>query len=210
MKVMELMTRDVVTVAPSATLKDAASLLVKHGISGMPVVDGTRVVGVFSERDLLFKEQGLPETARWLGWLTDPIAVADRPKLEAHTVGEAMTAPAITVEEDANVSAAAGLMLGAGVSRLPVLHDGTLVGIVTRADLVRAFVRTDEDIAREIREEIVVHTMWLDEDAVDVAVDHGEVTVSGRMKDRFDEDLFTKLVGRVPGVVSVNTHLELV
>ena len=83
---------------------------------------------MFSERDLLFKEQGKPDATHWLAWLTDPLAVADRPKLEARNVAEAMTAPAITVETNAAIPAAARLMLEAGVSRLPVLRDGILVG----------------------------------------------------------------------------------
>ena len=210
MRVRDVMTRDVITVSRSASLKEAASLLVQHGISGVPVVADGEVVGVFSERDLLFKEQGRHEGSRWLTWLTDPLAVADRPKLEAHTVDDAMTTPAVTVEAKANVSAAARLMLEAGISRLPVLEDGRLAGIVTRADLVRAFVRSDEEIAREINEEIVARTLWLGDDALEVTVRDGIVKVSGCLENPSDQDLLERLVARVPGVVSVETDLQLV
>jgi len=208
MKVRSVMTRDVITVPRSASLKDAAMVLVQREISGVPVVDEGKVVGVFSERDLLFKEQGGPE-AHWLAWLTDPLAVADRPKLEAHQVGEAMTSPAVTVEADADVSVAARLMLETGVSRLPVLDEGTLAGIVTRADLVRAFVRSDEEVAEEIRAEIVVGTLWLADDAVEIDVRDGDVVVSGVLGDSIDRDLLARLVARVPGVVSVETDLQV-
>jgi len=204
------MTRDVVTVPRSASLKEAASLLVQRGISGLPVVSDGKVVGVFSERDLLFKEQGTRDGSRWLSWLTDPLAVADRPKLEAHTVDEAMTTPAVTVEAKANVSAAARLMLEAGISRLPVLEDGRLVGIVTRADLVRAFVRSDDEIAREINEDIGARTLWLGDDALEVTVREGIVNVTGCLENPSDQELLTRLVARVPGVVSVETDLQLV
>jgi CBS domain-containing protein len=210
MKVSDVMTRDVITVPRSASLKEAASVLVQRDISGVPVVDGGKVVGVFSERDLLFKEQGQPDGAHWLTWLTDPLAVADRPKLEARVVGEAMTSPAVTVDATADIPAAARLMLTAGVSRLPVLHDGYLAGIVTRADLVRAFVRTDEEIAREMREEIVGRKLWLDEDALEITVRDGNVSVSGALTDTVDTELVTRLIAQVPGVVSVETDVQLV
>ena len=209
MKVNDVMTREVATVAPSASLKEAATLLVEQGISGLPVVDGARVVGVISERDLLFKEQEQSEHPRWLAWAIDPLAVSDRPKIEAHDVGEAMTSPALTVASDDSVNVAAKMMLGSGYSRLPVIDAGNLVGIVTRADLVKAFVRPDEELAREIHDDVVVHTLWLDGQAVKVDVHDGEVTLSGRISDDIDAELLEKLVRRVPGVVAVRTQLEV-
>jgi CBS domain-containing protein len=201
MKVKDAMTRDVATVPASASLKEAAALLVLRGISGVPVVDGGTVVGVFSERDLLFKEQGRPDRSRWLAWLLDPVAVADRPKLEATTVAEAMTSPALTIEQGEPVAAAAKRMLDAGVSRLPVIADGTLVGIITRADLVRAFVRPDAVIAKEIHEEIIVRQMYLQ--GVDVTVEDGHAHITGEIGNAFDRELLAKLVARAPGVVDV-------
>jgi CBS domain-containing protein len=209
MKVYDVMTRDVITVPRSASLKEAASVLVQRSISGVPVVDDGKVVGVFSERDLLFKEQGKPDGSHWLTWLTDPRAVADRPKLDAHEVGEAMTSPAITVEATAPIPAAARLMLEAGVSRLPVLQDGILVGIVTRADLVRAFVRSDEEIAREIHDEISLRTLWLADEALEITVVDGEVSVSGELSDQVDRAVLTRRIAEVPGVVSVKADLQV-
>ena len=209
MKVKDVMTREVATVAPSTSLRDAAALLVQRGISGVPVVDGARVVGVVSERDLLFKEQQPTETPRWLAWALDPMAVADRPKLEAHTVGEAMTSPALTITSSATVNLAAKTMLGGGVSRLPVVDAGELVGIVTRADLVRAFVRSDDEIAREIHDDVVVRTLWLDGNAVKVDVHDGQVTLSGRVSEDVDEALLERFVRRVPGVLDVRSEINV-
>lgn len=147
MKVKDVMTRDVVTVSPGAALKHAAELLVQHKVSGLPVVDiDGRVLGVISERDLLFKAQGELEGHDWLRWLTDPLAVTDRRKLDARLVGEAMTSP-VTVGPNQPIAWAARLMLGSGVKRLPVVEQGRLAGIVTRADLMRALARPDAEIA---------------------------------------------------------------
>jgi CBS domain-containing protein len=203
MKVHQIMTPDPITVGPTTSLQDAAAVLVERGISGLPVVDGGQLVGVFSERDLMFKQKGRPEVSPWLAWLTSPIAAADRPKLEAKSVGAAMTSPAITVEPWESVATAASRMLDCGVSRLPVVKGGELVGIVTRADLVRAFVRTDAEIAQEIKEEVVGRALWLDDRTVDVTVENGEVTVTGEVP--FDREVMERLVARVPGVVSVTT-----
>lgn len=209
MKVKDVMTRDVVTVQDSASLKTAASLLLEHSISGLPVVADGVLVGVFSERDLLFKEQVRPERKRWIGWLMDPTAVSDQPKLDAHQVREAMTSPAITIHASESVGAAARLMLEAGVSRLPVIEKQVLAGIVTRADLVKAFLRPDEEIAIEIRDGVVAGSMWLDRDAIGVTVDNGDVTLAGHLRDEYERELLTRLVERVPGVVSVEAQIEV-
>jgi CBS domain-containing protein len=195
MRVEDVMTREVITVPPGASLKEAARLLVERHISGLPVVDDQdHVLGILSETDVLRKEAGvLPEF--------------DRSKLEAHVVGEAMTAPALTIDAERPVSHAAKLMVENGVNRLPVVVDGRLVGVVTRADLVRAFVRTDAEIAQEIREDVVVRGLWLDKHSVQVKVDDGEVTLGGRVDSRTDADLLQALVGRVAGVVGVRSRL---
>ena len=167
MKVEELMSRDVISVAPDTSLKDVAALLVERGISGVPVIDRDRaVVGVVSEADILIKERGsVARHGRLLGWLLEG-GTADDDKLAARTAGEAMTAPALTVGSRAPVAAAARMMTEKGIKRLPVVDSkDVLVGIVTRSDLVKAFARSDEEIAREIREDVVLRTLWIDGEA---------------------------------------------
>ena len=207
MKVEDVMTREVVSVPPGASLKEAARLLVEHRISGLPVVDNqNHVLGVVSEADVISKETtGLP-LRRPLTWLTGQREV-DRSKLEVHLAGEAMTTPALTIEPSRPVGAAAKLMVEASVNRLPVVEGGKLVGIVTRADLVRAFVRSDADIAQEIRDDVVVREVWLDKHSVQVEVEDGEVTLAGTLDNRADAEVLEALVRRVPGVVGVDSKL---
>ena len=207
MKVKDVMTRDVVTVNAGATLKHAAKLLVEHRISGLPVVDvDGRVLGVISERDLLFKTQGKLEGPDWLRWLTDPLAVTDRRKLDASLVAEAMTSPVEIVEPDQPVAWAAQLMLELDVKRLPVVDSGKLVGIVTRADLMRALARSDAEIAAEIRELVVKHVL-ADPRSLEIEVRDGEVTLGGALDNDADVAVLPKLVARVPGVVGVRSAL---
>jgi CBS domain-containing protein len=210
MKIEKVMTRDVVTVAPTASLKEAAELMLEHRISGLPVVTGEgALVGVFSQADLLFKEQGPPESPSWLAWFVDPMAVADQPKLDAHVVGDAMTTPAQVIEQDQPVAAAAKIMLGTGINRLPVTKQGQLVGIVTRTDLVRAFTRTDGEIAAEISEEVLPRGTMIGLTDVKVEVAEGEVTLTGRVATRADRRTVPAQVAHVPGVVSVESKLTL-
>jgi CBS domain-containing protein len=209
MIVRDVMTTDVVTVLPGQSLKDVARLLVERRISGVPVEDGTgSVLGVVSEGDLLLRESG--NHARRggpLSWFFDPLFVVDRLKLGARVAGEVMTSPAVTIGPDRPVAAAAELMIDEAVNRLPVVQAGKLVGIVTRADLVRAFARSDAEIAREIREDIVKRTMWLEAGSVRVEVDDGDVQLTGQVDRRDDAELLSLLVGRTPGVLDVDSQL---
>jgi CBS domain-containing protein len=210
MKIKDLMTRKVIAVQPGASLKEAARLLVAERISGLPVVDRDgRVLGVLSEADVLVKElDGRRGNGPGpLAWLLDPLDIVDRIKLDAKFVGEAMTSPAITIESNRTVAAAAELMVSRGVNRLPVVDDGNLVGIITRGDLMRAFARTDAEIAREIRDGVIARAMWIDRKAVQVIVDEGEVELKGGLERRSEADVITTLTARVPGVVRVRSSL---
>jgi CBS domain-containing protein len=209
MKVQDVMTRDVTSVAPDTTLKDVARLLAGLGISGLPVVVGGAVVGVVSEADILVKERGVQPPHHGLVGLLFSEGVDVGEKLRAVTAGEAMTSPAITIAPGRPVSEAAGKMIDANVNRLPVVDDdGALVGIVTRADLVRAFVRADEEIAREIREDVVLRTLWIAPEQVTVSVAQGFVRLSGRVGSDSDAELVESLARRVPGVVAVESSLS--
>jgi CBS domain-containing protein len=202
------MTRAVVTVRPDTPLKDVAAILVRNRISGMPVCaeDGS-VVGVVSEADILRKEQGLaPELGRRLAWILRSID-GELDKVTATTAGEAMTAPAVTVEPKQSVAESARLMLDRQINRLPVVADGALVGIVTRADLVRAFDRSDDELEREIRRGVVRETLWIDDRDLDIAVEGGVVALRGRVDTRTDADLLERCVRRVPGIVGVRADL---
>jgi CBS domain-containing protein len=210
MKVNDVMTRTVLTVRPEMTLKHAAALLAEHKISGLPVVDPHgRVVGVLSEGDILFKEAGRSPKRPFVDRLLSLPPSEREAKLAARTVGEAMTAPALTIGPGRPLSMAAAMMLDEGVKRLPVVDVlGTLVGIVTRADLVRAFVRSDEAIELEIREDVIRRSLWIESDLIEVSVRSGEVKLAGQVETKAEAELVPEFVQRVPGVVSVLSKLS--
>ena len=207
MNVKEVMSPEVITTRPESSLKEVAGTLAEHHISGMPVVDehGT-VLGVVSEADILVKERGPRPRHEGLGAWVLRGGVADPEKLAARTASEAMTTPAITIAVTRSVAEAARVMIDQGVKRLPVVDlHGTLVGIVTRSDLVRVFARTDEEISREIREDVIKAALWLDPQGIEVRVQGGEVTLTGETEYRLDAEALLHLVERVPGVVSVTS-----
>jgi CBS-domain-containing membrane protein len=119
-----------------------------------------------------------------------------------------MTSPAVTIGPERPASAAARLMLERGINRLPVVKDGVLVGIVTRADLVRAFTRPDEELTKEIRTDVVERAMWLSRDQIDVTVMDGEVALAGDVETRVDAEVLELLAARVPGVVAVSSRVR--
>jgi len=208
MKVRDLMSVEVLTTTPEAPLKEAAALLAERRISGVPVVDGNgAVVGVLSEADILVKTGGALPRSGLLGWLLEPdFDLQD--KIGARTAGEAMSAPAVTITPGRQVHDAAALMIAESVNRLPVVEDGALVGILTRADVVRAFTRTDAEIADEIREEILRRTLWLEPGAVSMDVVEGAVQIEGEVETEADAELLPVFVARVPGVVSVRANVR--
>jgi CBS domain-containing protein len=206
-EIKDLMTRDVVFVAPETSLKDVARALVENGISGLPVCDADgRVLGVVSEADILFKEQGRAERHGLVDRILGEPPTVDSAKARARTAGEAMTAPAITIRRTRPAAAAARLMVETGVNRLPVVSsEGKLLGIVTRADLVRAFTRPDKEIAAEIREEVLERVLWVRSGTISVRVTDGEVELSGRLETSAEVAVLEKLVEMVPGVVSLRS-----
>lgn len=205
MRVANVMTTQVLTVKPDTTLKEVAELLGSRGISGAPVVDDAGLVlGVVSEADILAKERR-PRRQTRVDRLLGHTHVDQ--KAAARTAGEAMTAPAVTIGADRRVDAAAALMLDRSVNRLPVIdREGLLVGIVTRADLVRAFVHSDEQVEREIREEVLLHELWLDPEDFELSVQKGEVTITGHAGTEAERELLVRRISLVPGVVSVTVN----
>ena len=209
MHIESIMTCEVLTVTPETTLKDVALLLSRAHISGVPVCsEGGKLLGVVSEADILRKEEGI---AADLGgrrrWLFRRLEV-DVDKVSARTAGQAMTSPALTIRPMEQVSYAAELMLGHRVNRLPVVLNGRLVGIVTRADLVRAFHRSDEEIAHEIRTEVLQHTLWAAPEGMRLSVVDGVVKLRGSVATRLDAELAARLVRQVPGVVDADVELQ--
>jgi len=210
--VQDVMTRPVESVRPHTPLKDVARVLLENRVSGVPVVD-TRgaVIGVVSEADFLMKEQGAQAIhhRRFAGLLGEsPEARLQLDKLAARTAGEAMTSPAVTVAPTMAIHAAAELMTARHINRLPVVEDGRLLGIVTRADLVRAYLRTDEELTRTIREDVLRRILWLDPDAFSVEVRDGEATVVGSVERRSTAEIVAETIKLIPGIVDARVDLS--
>jgi CBS domain-containing protein len=208
MQVKNVMTKRVLTVGPRTPLKEVARLLVSKRVSGLPVVDDDgSVLGVVSEGDILVKERGRPGRASLLDHLLE-VNGHEAAKHDARDAADAMTSPAITIRPERPIAEAAALMLDRCVNRLPVVdHHGKLVGIVTRADLVRAFVREDEAIEREIRDDLILRTLWDTPDRFRIKVDGGEVTIEGEVHDAESAQLLSSFIERVPGVVGVRSRI---
>jgi CBS domain-containing protein len=207
MKVSDVMTENVFAVTADTPLKEVATRMLEYGISGMPVVDGDRVLGVVSETDILFKERAAPHRQGLVDWIVHYGEDPPQAKLNARTAGEAMTTPAVTVASGRSVADAAELMLELRIDRLPVVDSGRLVGIVTRTDLVRAFTRGDEEIEREIREDGIVKRLWMSPDRVEISVDQGNVVLEGRVDTEELAESIVSFADRVPGVVGVESRL---
>lgn len=210
MKVTDVMTSAVVGVPPSTTLRELARVLSDRRISGVPVLDDDGdVVGVVSETDLVANQASRPATrGSVLDWLLSDRPAGRQPRPStATTVAHVMTAPAVTVGAACPVREAAALMVKRGVNRLPVMEAGRLVGIVTRSDLVRAYLLRDDEILRVVREDVLRHTMWLDPAELAVEVREGVVRISGTVDRRSTATIIEKLIRLVDGVHDVANDL---
>lgn len=206
------MTKAVLTVGPDTPLKDVARLLIDAGIAGAPVVDAAGTVhGVVSEGDFLIKGQGAEglRHRRFAGLLGEGRETrAQREKLGARTAGEAMSTPAITITPERPIREAAALMTQRHVNRLPVVDSGRLVGIVTRSDLVRAYIRSDEELTRTILEDVLLKALWLNPASFQVAVADGEASIAGNVERRSTAVMVEESVRMVPGIVAVSTDIH--
>ncbi|MFE3945490.1 CBS domain-containing protein [Streptomyces sp. NPDC059118] len=197
-EVGDLMTDEVVSVVSLTSFKEVAKLLAQHDISGLPVLDDEdRVLGVVSESDLLSR-QGAGH----------PVTDATAPSGAEFTAAEIMSTPAVTVHAEESAPEAARLMTRSGVERLPVVDDeDRLVGIVTRRDLLRVFLRPDAEIRGRVIQDVLVSAMGLGADAVTVHVVDGVVTLEGLLASRSQVALLAHLVEQLDGVVAVVSHV---
>lgn len=202
--VNDVMTRAVVSAYRGAGFKDIVQVMIKRGITAMPVIDeGHRVAGVVSESDLLAKEEHKNGgKRRWFGrrrgrsWA----------KAQALTAEDLMTSPAITVHPEATIVEAARLLDARGIKRMPVTdEENRLVGIVSRRDLLSVFTRTDEEIREEVRHEVFA---LADPTQVSVYVRHGVVTLGGTMRQTDLVPIVVRLAAGTDGVVGVIDELN--
>ena len=199
----DVMTTDVVAVTPDASYRTMAGLLRTHRVSGFPVVDGNGiVVGVVSETDLLAEEAEQAGEGRQ-GWL--PHRRHGRHAAAGElTAGDLMTRPAVVTSPEALVSDVARLMSARKLRRLPVVDGhGYLVGIVTRSDVLRVYSRPDEEIWREITQDVIADGFFTDPHRLTVIVDDGIVTLAGTIGSVVLGNNIAYQVRHVEGVVAV-------
>ncbi|WP_369386532.1 CBS domain-containing protein [Streptomyces sp. CG1] len=204
--VSDVMTHTVAAVGRRAPFKEIVQLMQDWRVSALPVIEGEgRVAGVVSEADLLPKEELRDDPDTGYLQLRQPVDVA---KAGALTAGDLMSSPAVTIRAGATLAEAARTMAREGVKRLPVVDEaGLLAGVVSRADLLKVFLRDDEDIAEEVRREIVSYLFPLSSSAVQIEVHDGVVTLTGRIRDTTLVPVAARLVRAVEGVVDVQFDL---
>lgn len=204
--VSDVMTQPVVAVGQDASFKQIVRTMEEWKVSALPVLEGdSRVIGVVSEADLLPKEEFRetdPATLDELRRLTDATKAA------ALTARRLMTAPAVCVHADSTLAQAARIMARRHVKRLPVTDsEGRLRGIVSRSDLLQVFLRTDEEIAEEVRHE-VVDLLFPHEPSVTVGVRDGSVTLRGDVTEQGLIPVAARLTRAVEGVVDIRCDLS--
>ncbi|MBB4790228.1 CBS-domain-containing membrane protein [Streptomyces nodosus] len=205
--VSDVMTRSVVAVSRDAPFKDIVRLMGQWKVSALPVLEGEgRVVGVVSEADLLPKEEfrdSDPDRGTQLRRLSD------LEKAGAVTAGELMSTPAVCVHADSTLAQAARLMARRRIKRLPVVDaEGMLEGVVSRADLLKVFLRPDGEIADEVRRDIADILFPSPVEPIHVMVTEGVVTLTGKVQDTALIPVAVRLARAIEGVVDVDCHLS--
>ncbi len=193
MNVVDLMTTEVIAVSRDTGLREAARLMFRNRVSGLPVTepDGT-LIGIITEADFLRLEVERQEGAR------DQVA----------TVGEVMSIGVVTIRPEMEIYEAAKIMAVQEVKRLPVVDDDNrLLGVISRADIVSIFTRPDDVIEDEIREDLLRRVLFIDPDELGVSVTNGVVALSGEVGTRAEASMLEELTNRLGGVFGVETKL---
>lgn len=200
------MTTGVVAAHEEAVFKEIVAALARNHISAVPVIDDDRrVLGVVSEGDLVARIA--PRGSRLPRGLGSTAWSEQHGTLHALTASELMTAPAVVATAHMPIPTAVWHAARCRVRRLPVVDDaGILVGIVTRGDLLRCFLRPDDEIRDDIVSNLVMGTFILDPDDIDVEVDEGVVTLRGRLPTRTSAEAFIADVHGVAGVIDVDAR----
>jgi CBS domain-containing protein len=220
MKVSDVMTHTLVTTNPGASLEEAANLMVRTRVSGLPVVDATgAVVGMLTEGDLIRRIE-LGTAGQRPGWLASLLApgraARDYVRTHGRTVSEVMTSSVVSTSPDAPLAEVVALMEAQQVKRLPVLKEGQLIGIVSRSDLLRALSKflaarhivatSDTEIRKRVLAEIDKHS-WAPRANINAMVENGVVELRGAVTDDQERVGLRVIAENTPGVRSVRDRL---
>jgi CBS domain-containing protein len=219
----DVMTRDLVTARPETPVAAVARSLVERRISAVPVVgkDGT-VLGIVSEGDLLRRREIGTERhpSWWLEIFSDPDAMAhDYSKAHGRIAADVMTSPVVCAEETTPLGTIADMLQAHGIKRVPVLREGKLVGIISRADMVRTLVThaerapaaalpDDRAIERALRERMGAES-WSKSGYVNAIVRDGAVELWGYARSEEQRRGLQVLAREIPGVRAVEDHLTV-
>jgi CBS domain-containing protein len=219
MKARDVMTRTVVSVSPIATVLQAARMMLEHHISGLPVVESGKLVGILSEGDFLRRRETQTQRrrSRWLEFLMGPGRMAEE---YTHThgskVSEVMTTAVQTVTEDASLEDVVRLMEKHHIKRVPVMRGDMMVGIVTRSNLMHAMVglargakpvKAGDAAIRKQLMKIMEEQTWAPTAMVNVQVHDGVVGLWGTILDERQRGALKVAAENIPGVKAVEDHL---
>ncbi|HSZ38377.1 MAG TPA: CBS domain-containing protein [Trebonia sp.] len=206
--VRDIMSTHVMAVRKNASFKEIAAMLREQRVSAFPVLDDDdKVIGVVSEADLMAKEVLRDAAPGMPGGILGDREQA-KAKAEGVTAAELMTAPPVTIDPDASVPHAARLMYDRRVKRLPVIaEDGRLIGILTRSDVLRVFSRSDEEIRRELMEDVIAGTALTASARLTVTVKDGVVTITGAPETAAAGRDIIDAARHVEGVIAVRDQL---
>jgi CBS domain-containing protein len=220
MHAADIMTRELITVTPQTTLQEAVTLMLQHRISGLPVLsDSGGLVGIVTEGDLLRRTELGTERhlSRWSELLgSKQIQAEEYVHTHAQHIADVMTPHTIFVTPDASLNKVVALMETKHVKRLPVVQEGRLVGIVSRANLLRALLRVppgefrtnndDEQIRRCIRAQID-RQPWAPRSCIRVSVHDGVAQLAGSILHEAERTALRVLTENTAGVKRVEDHL---
>lgn len=219
MKARDVMVSPVITLKPTTTVKEAAKLFLDRHISAAPVVDEKgKVIGIVSEGDLLHRVEAGTETQRpwWLRILASEEAVAqDYIRTHGRRVEDVMTRDVITVSPDTPLQEIANLLESKRIKRVPVLSNGQLVGIVSRANIIQAVASARKGLEipvsdSAIRERLLAHLNaqpWAHTFLLNVTVNDGVVDLWGSARSEVEKKAIRVAAESIPGVRAVNDHL---
>ncbi len=221
MKARDVMVAPVITVRPTSLVRDAARLLIQHRISAVPVVDDNgKVVGIVSEGDLMRRvETGTEHHKSWLLRVLagEVIAASDYTKSHARKVGDVMTRDVVSAPADTPIRDIADIFEKRGIKRVPIVKDGQLVGIVSRANLIQALAAAPHDLEipmtdTAIREKLLQHLRtqkWAHTSRLNVIVHAGLVDVWGMTDSEEERRAIRVAAENTPGVLAVQDHLNV-
>jgi CBS domain-containing protein len=218
MRAHQIMTKPVITVFPDTTIVEAANIMLQRHVSGLPVVEGGKLVGVVSEGDFIRRSEigTQRKRGRWLRFILGPgKSASDFVQEHGRRVSEVMTRDPLTITEDTALAEIVDLMEKNNVKRLPVVRDGNVVGIVSRANLLQAVASLAREVPDptadddHIRERIISSMEKNDwcPFGLSVIVKDGIVHLSGVITEENSRQAAVVAAENVEGVKKVHDHL---